>query len=134
MEGDDRPLRPALPTPQAAASLGQHCELAQTIARLAAIRSNSRALRLGTYRQLHVASEQLVFEREYRGERVLVAVNAAAAPLQVEIQFTAHDGLAFEDELEPGKVFDLRRNRLRVALPAGGGRILIEREKAAEPS
>lgn len=133
MEGDDRPLRPALPTPQAAASLGRHCELAQTIARLAGIRSNSRALRLGTYRQLHVASEQLVFEREYRGERVLVAINAAA-PVQVEIQVAPHSNRVLQDELEPGKVFDLRRNRLRVALPAGGGRILIEREKAAEPS
>ena len=41
--GDDRPLRPALPSPAAAASRGRHPDLAPAIARFAAIRRGSAA-------------------------------------------------------------------------------------------
>lgn len=129
--GDDRPLRPALRSAADAAGRGSHCDLAQAIRRFAAIRRKAAALRLGTYRQLHIASEQLVFEREHLGKRVVVAVNAAAASVPVEVPLAAQHGLAFEDELEPGKVFRVRTNRLRVDLPACWGRILVERETAA---
>ncbi|HQU44200.1 MAG TPA: alpha-amylase family glycosyl hydrolase [Pirellulales bacterium] len=125
VKGDDRPLRPALPSPTDAAARGSHPELAQAIARFAAIRRNSPALRLGSYRQLHVASEQFAFERKHLGETAIVAVNASAAPVEIELQPAPVGSHTFEDQLEPGKVFGVRRNRLRVELPACWGRILI---------
>src|SRR3954447_1821907 len=54
--GDDRPIRLALPSPAAAASLGRHPDLAPAVARFAAIRRRSAVLRRGTYRRLHVAA------------------------------------------------------------------------------
>ena len=87
--GDDRPLRPALPSPAAAASRGRHPDLAPAIARFAAIRRGSAALRRGTYRPLHVAPEQFAFERAGEGERVVVAANAAGAPARLEIPVAA---------------------------------------------
>lgn len=128
--GDDRPLRPALPSPADAAVRARHPDLAQAIARFAAIRRDSAALRLGSYRQLHVASEQFAFEREHLGESAVVAVNAAAAAVQIDIPLASRHGRALEDVLEPGKTFRVQRNRLRVELPASWGRILVERETA----
>lgn len=124
-KGDDQPLRPALPSPADAAVRGRHPDLAQAIARFAAIRHNAAAFRVGSYRQLYVTSEQFAFEREHLGERAVVAVNAAAAPVQIDIPLAAGRGEDFEDVLEPGKRFHVRRNNLRVELPARWGRCLV---------
>src|SRR4051812_27942538 len=125
--GDDRPLRPALPSPAAARSRGRHPDLASAVARFARIRRGSAALRRGTYRQLHVAPEQLAFEREGEGERVVVAANAAGAPARLEIPVAVRDGEAFEDRLGPGTVIEVRGGRLRVEVPPCWGRILAQR-------
>jgi glycosidase len=125
--GDDRPLRPALPTPEAAASRGAHPDLASAIARFAAMRRGSKALRTGMYRQLHVASEQLAFQREAGDERVIVAVNAAEEPVRVDLSMPTGDDGAFEDLLEPGRMFEARNGRLRMRIPPCWGRILVRR-------
>jgi cyclomaltodextrinase / maltogenic alpha-amylase / neopullulanase len=127
VQGDDRPLRPALPSPAAAAARGSHPDLAQAIARLAEIRRRWPALRSGGYRQLHVASEQFAFAREHEGELVIVAVNSAAAPAQLDIPLAARHGEAFEDQCEPGRMFDVRGEKLRVQVPPCWGRILARR-------
>lgn len=51
--------------------------LFQSIGRLAAIRKELKALRYGDYSEVLVASEQLVFQRSYEGEQVLVLLNAS---------------------------------------------------------
>lgn len=125
--GDDGPLRPALPSPEAAARRGQHPELAQAIRRLAAVRRELPALRSGSYRQLHVAPLELAFERRAAGERAIVAVNGAESAAQLKIPLSGRAGDAFEDRLEPGRVFELRGGRLTLPLPPCGGRILTRR-------
>ena len=125
--GDDRPLRPALASPAEAASRGRHPELAQAVVRLAAIRRGSAALRRGSYRQLLVASEQFAFERKENGESIVVAANAAATAARLDIPIADSDGQAFEDLLEPGRTFDVRRGRLRLQAPQYWGRILARR-------
>lgn len=122
--GDDRPLRPALFSPAEAASRGRHPDLAHAIARFAAIRRRSAALRRGKYRPLHVASEQLAFERQAEAERVIVVVNAAGAPARLEIPMLARDGEAFEECLESGGSIEVRGGRLRIDVPPCWGRIL----------
>jgi glycosidase len=124
--GDDRPLRPYLHPPDAARA-APHPDLAAAIARFARIRHGSRALRRGTYRQLHVAAEQLAFARELDGETVVVAVNAAAAPATVDVPAPVRDGTALADLLSPGDRFTASAGRLRVEVPPRWARILATR-------
>ena len=63
-----------------------------------------RALCHGGYRNVHIASEQLVFERACDGARVVVAVNAGGSPVTVPA-----DGVsgAFADLLAGGAAVEL---------------------------
>ncbi|MBD0318851.1 MAG: alpha-amylase, partial [Gemmatimonadetes bacterium] len=124
--GDDAPLRPRLRPSDAARA--PHPELAAWIARLAGIRRDTRALRHGAYRQLHVASEQLAFARTLQGEMAVVAVNAAEAPADIEAQVSAPEGGGFVDLLDPERAFTARAGRLHIgAVPGRGARILVLR-------
>lgn len=124
--GDDRPLRPALPSPAAARALGKHPDLAAAVARLADVRHRSPALRRGSYRPLHVASEQFAFERVAEDERVVVVANAASSAATVDVPVGAGDGTAFADRIGTD-VFEVRGGRLRVSVPPCWGRILSRR-------
>lgn len=73
----DAALRPALETPQ-------KNELTAWVAALAAARRSSRALCGGSYRNLVLTNQQILFERTAENERVLVAINAAGEA------YTAH--------------------------------------------
>ncbi len=75
-QGDDA-LRPAIEKPESN-------ELTEFISRLAEAHKNSHALCHGAYRNVVLTNRQIIFERAADGERVLVAVNADAAP------YTAH--------------------------------------------
>ncbi|HEX8362439.1 MAG TPA: alpha-amylase family glycosyl hydrolase [Longimicrobium sp.] len=124
--GSDDLLRPRLRPSDAAHA--PRPELAGWIARLARIRRESRALRHGAYRQLHVASEQLAFARVLQDETVVVAVNAASTPAVLDLQVTAPEGGSFVDLLDPGHHITARAGRLRIdAVPARGARILALR-------
>lgn len=68
----DRQLRPAF-----AELVPEQPALADAIRRLARLRAEQPALRHGSYRQLHVAHEQLAFARTTADQEVVVAVNAA---------------------------------------------------------
>ena len=123
--GDDRPLRPRLPSPSAAELRGKHPDLAEAVTRFATVRRHSPALRRGTYRPLHVASEQFAFERAVDGERVIV--NAASTAVRLGIPFGVDERSAFADALEFERVFEVRSGRLHVDVPSCRGRILVTR-------
>ena len=72
----DHELRPALESPE-------WNELTDWIALLARAREASKAIVWGSYEQLAVTPLQLVFQREFEGERVIVAVNASSEPAVV---------------------------------------------------
>ena len=59
-------------------------ELSEWISKLAEAKKNSRALNYGDFRSVILTNRQCIFERKTDGERVLVAINADAAP------YTAH--------------------------------------------
>ncbi len=67
----DHELRPALDAPE-------WNDLASWICALAHAREKSEAIIWGSYEQLQVTPQQLVFKREHNGERVIVAVNASS--------------------------------------------------------
>ena len=62
-----------------------------------------RALCYGGYRNVHIASEQLLFERPCGGASVLVAVNAASSPVTVRVGELSG---AFIDLLDDGASVD----------------------------
>ena len=96
-------------------------ELTRIISSYALAREKSPALMHGDYRQLLVTNRQLVFERSYAGERVIVAVNADREPFMAH--FDARAGLGFDllddsvhdfgggSELEPLSVHFWRTER-----------------------
>lgn len=75
-QGDDA-LRPCFEAPQ-------WSELTERIAAMARARRESEALCRGDFQDLVLTNRQTVFQRRSEHERVLVAVNADAAP------YTAH--------------------------------------------
>ncbi len=126
-DGSDRPLRPRLDlasAPQNAA----HPGLAPVISRLAGIRKANRALRAGGYAQLHVSHEQLAFMREAEGQRIIVAVNSAAAPARLQLQIPAGPDCRLVDLLNPGDSFPVKGGRAAIdSLPPRWARILEAR-------
>ncbi len=120
---DDSPLRPAY-DPQAIRQSSAHPQLLQDITRLAAARQALPALRHGSYTQLHVAHQQLAFARQAGDEYVVVAINASAEPLPLEVPVPAHFTRAL-DILNPGQSYPVLAGRLRIeALHPGWGHIL----------
>ena len=73
----DAALRPAIELPQ-------ENELTEWIAKLAAAHKASKALCYGSYRNVMLTNHQIIFERKFEDERVLVAVNASGET------YTAH--------------------------------------------
>ena len=81
----DAALRPALDSPK-------ENELTEYIASLIHARAQSPALCHGGYRQVLQTNRQLIFERACAEGRVLVAVNADAAPFQAHFDAGAASG------------------------------------------
>lgn len=118
----DAPLRPAL-TPR-----DDEHPLASAIAHLSRLRKRLRPLRHGQYRQLHVAREQLVFERRLPDERVVVALNSADAPAAVSVSLPdVHEG-QLVDVLNGEETFPVRNGHAVVGpLHPRWGRVLVLR-------
>jgi glycosidase len=122
-KGTDGPLRPALDP----ARLGEgapHPDLPALIRSLAALRQQHAALRVGRYRELHVASEQFAFARDHEAERVIVAVNAAPEAAEVTIRADGLEG-EWRDGLAPENIFPGGAGLLRVPLGPNSGRVLV---------
>jgi hypothetical protein len=84
-------------------------------------------LRRGSYRQLHVASEQFAFARELDGEAVIVMLNASEREMDLAVP-APRDGEG-HDMLYGGTV-RAAGGQLRAAVPAGWGRVL----RAGQPA
>jgi cyclomaltodextrinase len=109
----DRALRPALDISQSQQN-SQTPDLERTIARLARIRHETYALRHGNYRQLFVNHAQFAFARFTDEEYLVVMLNAADEPTQIEVDLPWNDACA-TDLLNPGERFAVQRGRLSVA-------------------
>lgn len=82
-DGDPN-LRPAIEKPESN-------DLTEWISKLAKARTSSKALCYGSYKNILVMPKQLIFEREYDGERVLVAINADSSVYHAD--FNARAGM-----------------------------------------
>ena len=90
VEGDkskgDKDLRPDIAAPV-------ENELTQWISSLAKARKESRALVYGSYKNLLVMPNQLIFERSCDGERVIVAINADSSTFHAGFDARAGRGV-----------------------------------------
>ncbi len=69
-------------------------ELTRHIATLARIHRETPALCHGDFHQIHLTNRQVIFERSYQGERILVAINADSVPYMAH--FNANAGRAVD--------------------------------------
>ncbi len=83
----DYALRPDLKSPESN-------ELTEWITKLAAARTGSKALCYGSYRNIMVMPKQLIFERKFDDDRVLVAINADSSTYHAD--FNAESGCAVD--------------------------------------
>lgn len=83
-EGDPA-LRACFPAPE-------KNDLTEWIQKLAAAHKNSKALCYGDFKSIVLQNKHCIFERNYEGERVLVALNADDQP--VTVHFNAGCGMA----------------------------------------
>ncbi len=116
----DQALRPTIG--EALAS-GAQLDLEPAIARLAALRRSSRALKEGGYRELAVASTSLAFERSAEGERAVVAVNGGGSATSVEARVGGEG--RWRDALNGGAEYRASGGVLRVDVPGTWARVLV---------
>jgi cyclomaltodextrinase / maltogenic alpha-amylase / neopullulanase len=109
---NDSALRPQLDLDQIF-RLTPQTHLPGYIARLASLRKSLPALRYGEYHQLYVAHEQLAFARFTDSQYVVVILNAADSPSQVEVPVPASFTRA-ADRLNNDDHFPVLNGRLRV--------------------
>ena len=91
----DEALRPALESPASN-------NLTHWISQLAAARKSSKALCYGDYKNVILTNKQIIFERCFEGERVLVAINSDSE--EYVAHFNANAGCA--TDLITGKYHD----------------------------
>jgi glycosidase len=115
---DDRMLRPALDLQ--ALRREQPQDLANAIRRLAQLRQRCPALRHGSYRQLCVGAEHLVFEREEAGQRLWVVVNGGNSPLPLRNLPKIAPAQAYTDLLNGDESVDWTQ----ATVPANWARVL----------
>lgn len=119
----DRALRPRIDISRDSAHF-PHPDLSRAIQRLAALRQALPALRLGTYQQISVAHEQLVFSRQTADQTVIVAVNASRE--SVTITLDGITGKVLRDHLNPPDQFTVYgENRVDVVLPPHWLRVMV---------
>jgi glycosidase len=123
-QADDAALRPALSLPPPPEAVMQPW-LPEFIARLAAIRQSSAAIRRGDYAELHVAGEQLAFKREADGEIAIIVVNAWEESTVVEFPTALDDGTVLTDALDPTASFTVETGRIRIPVTPNSARILL---------
>ncbi|WP_129672442.1 alpha-amylase family glycosyl hydrolase [Candidatus Chloroploca sp. Khr17] len=114
---DDWSLRPQLRLPEARGQ-APYPQLADTLALLADRRQRLPALRYGDYTQVHVAAEQLAFVRCYHEQIALVAVNAAASPVELVLPIDLPNGTPLLDWFNQGSELIVNQGRVTLHVPA----------------
>jgi glycosidase len=136
--GTDADLRPAI---RETADQGKHNgfsdaikpradsgAIENSIRTFARIRKEHRALREGSYRQIHVASEQFAFIREIGEERAIVVVNSSGNQADVTFAHGVSDGWkgVWRDAFDPAFTTKDAGGKISVHVRENGIRILMQ--------
>lgn len=116
LRSSDRPLRPFLPHPRALQE-SRHRDLLPNLQKLAKLRHQHAVLRSGNYRTLQVSAQHLVFARQQGAQELIVAVNLAKEPVEINLDLPG----PWHDLLNPQESF---RSLHKLRLYPQWGRIL----------
>jgi glycosidase len=98
--------------------------LIHLIKKLSNIRHSIDGLKIGTYQQLHVNHEQLVFWRKINQEYVIVALNSSNQRINLEITLPEKISVHIKDRLNEQEQFEIINGKLKLFLWPNWGRIL----------
>lgn len=96
-------------------------DLIDVISRLSSIWQSSAALKFGSYKEVLVNSEQLVFKRCFNGEEVLVVINASSEPVTLNVLV---ENVGFSTDILNNDEFYTDHSSLQLPVPAYWGRLL----------
>jgi cyclomaltodextrinase len=85
-EEGDAALRPSF-------DLAENNDLTAFIANCASLFKQETPLRYGTFKKLLLTNRQYIFERAYKGERILAAINAESIPFTAQFDLGADSGV-----------------------------------------
>lgn len=119
--GSDAPLRPCLELNSIPA---KNEKLSRHIGKLAALRKELPALQTGSYEQVVVKNEQLVYKRRQDGQTVYVALNLADS--ECRLDFGMDGGRVLVDRLHGNEVLAPTGGGVSVLVAACDTRILVE--------
>lgn len=120
--GDDHPLRPALELGLLERTADP--SLVNAIRCFSRLRSSLRPLRHGTYRQVALGHEYIVFARDAGDESVLVAVNTANTAAALKFNFSYHGGTRLVDLLNNNASFQIMNGTVEMDIPPRWARIM----------
>jgi len=122
----DVPLRPSLELSQIAVQAPQP-NLEESIQRLAALRQDSPALRLGDYCPVHVDHRQFAFLRQFEGETMLVVLNSALENVELTLTLPWQNAI-LSDHLNSEESFFIKDGKVTLPIPTNWGRVLSLRQ------
>lgn len=114
----DWPLRPCLNVSDI-----QENALFCHICKLGAVRRSFKALKYGSFDNVIIRNEQLVFKRRFENETVYIALNLTDNSF--DIGFNTDGGSALFDVMNNNKRFDVNNNYANIDIPAHGTRVLV---------
>lgn len=115
--GTDAPLRPELDINNMDDA---NYELFELIKRLGEIRSKSDALKNGNYEQVLIKNEQFIFSREYKDDKVYIALNLSDKECNLDFYLSFDEGtdLLSEDESI------IKGGNISISIPAFSAKII----------
>ena len=91
------------------------------IKKLGKVRSESKALKYGEYKQILIRNEQYIFKRTFKDESVYIALNLSENP--VKLQFVCNDKEKIKDDLT-GEVLTIKNGEVNILLEPFKGMVL----------
>jgi glycosidase len=108
----DADLRPRLDI--SAVSAAGNKDLVRAVTAFSRLRHKLSALRLGSYQQLLLVHEQIVFLRETENERIVVAINASDKPVPALFEVPGKRSGVLVNMLNEGERFTIENGRAHV--------------------
>ena len=114
----DAPLRPCV-------NVGdiQKNDLYRHVCKLGAVRRTFKALKYGSYQNVVIRNEQLVFKRQFEGETVYIALNLMGNNFGLD--FNTDGGAKLYDVMNGYTSYDVHGNRVHIDIPAHGTMVLV---------
>ena len=101
-------------------------DLKSVITRLSDIRKTNNQLKKGSYIELKVGPQILIFMREAGGEKTIVYINSSNKEIEINHHIPAEDCELY-DVLNNYNIFKCQNGDVNVKIPANWGRILVVR-------